>query len=108
IYHHPLIRYDVSTGDAVIAGLAEGAMLLRCLPSFDEFALGGALHRVLECRIETRRVEIGSTQMPIAYDVRTPYLALNQENHQAWVRSASADRRALLARVVVGNLLSLS
>src|SRR4051812_1577894 len=75
IYHHPLIRYDVSSGEAVIAGLAEGAMLLRSLPTFDEFTLGGERHPVLEHWTETRRDDIGPTQESIAYNVQTPYLA---------------------------------
>ena len=65
IYHHPLVRYDVSTGEAIIAGLAEGAVLLRSLPAFDEFSLGGETHQVLVYRAEMRRVEIGPTCEPV-------------------------------------------
>lgn len=108
IYHHPLVRYDVSTGEAIIAGLAEGAVLLRSLPAFDEFSLGGATHQVLGHRVDMRRVAIGPTREPVSYTFRSPYLALNQENHRAWSRSSPSGRIGLLGRVLVGNLLSLS
>ncbi len=108
IYRHPLIRYDIDSDDAVIAGLAEGSMLLRAVPPFDEFTLGGTRHRVLDYRREMNRVDIGPTSRPIVYGFRTPYLALNQENHVTWERGRSEDRRRLLERVVVGNMLSLS
>jgi hypothetical protein len=83
-------------------------MLLRGIPPFDEFTLGGKKHRVLEYRREMVRVDVGPTSDPIDYVFRTPYLALNQENHSTWERSRPLDRRRLLERVVVGNMLSLS
>jgi hypothetical protein len=108
LYRHPLIRYDVSSGAAVIAGLAEGALMLRGIPRFEEVTLGPETFRVLGHRIETKRVEVGPTPGPVEYFVKSPYLALNQENHRAWECVGGRDRRGLLARVVVGNLLSLS
>jgi hypothetical protein len=108
LYRHPLIRYDVSTGDAVVAGLAEGAVLLRGVPPFTEITLGRETHRVLSHRQEVTRVDLGPTTASTGYSFRSPYLALNQDNHAAWERNSEADRRRLLERVVVGNLLSLS
>jgi CRISPR-associated endoribonuclease Cas6 len=108
VYQHPLIRYDVSTGEAVISGLAEGAALLRSLPIFDEFTLRGQTHQVLEHRLETDRIDLGPKPEPMTHTFQTPYLALNQENHRAWIRSSPAGRRGLLERVIIGNLLSLS
>ncbi len=108
LYRHPLIRYDVSTGDAVVAGLAEGAMLLRSVPPFTEIRLGRETHQVLRHQREVMRVELGPTTSPLDYEFRSPYLALNQDNHATWERNSEVDRRRLLERVIVGNLLSLS
>jgi hypothetical protein len=108
LYRHPLIRYDVSTGDAVVAGLGVGAVLLRGVPPFTEITLGPETHRVARHQREAARVEVGPTSTPMQYKFKTPYLALNQDNHEAWDRGSTADRRRLLERVVIGNLLSLS
>jgi len=108
IYSHPLIRYHVIQDAAVIAGVAEGAPLVRGMPRLDELALGGQAHRVLERVAETARIEVGPTTEAVDYAVTTPYLALNQDNHPAWERGGREDRRRLLERVVVGNLLSFS
>lgn len=108
IYRHPLIRYDVSTGAAVIAGISAGALLLRSLPPFGEFRLGPETHPVIDRRVELRREAIGPTSEPVTYGFQSPYLALNHENHRTWERSRGLDRRRLLERIVVGNLLSLS
>jgi hypothetical protein len=108
IYRHPLIRYDVSASLAEIAGLAEGALLLRSLPAFEAFSLRREIVRVRERNIEIGRVEIGSTRDPILYTFQTPYLGLNQENFQEWERGSDPERRCLLSRIVVGNMLSFS
>ncbi len=107
IYRHPLIRYDVSTGHAEIAGLAEGALLLRSIPAFDAFELGRDRLRVRQRSIRTERVTIGPSADLITYVFHTPYLALNQENFQNWEGSNEVERKRLLSRIVVGTQLSL-
>ena len=44
----------------------------------------------------------------MTYVFQTPYLALNQDNFQTWEGSDGPERKRLLSRIVVGNLLSLS
>lgn len=108
IYRHPLIRYDASTGQAVVAGLAEGALLLRGMPAFDSFLLGSETFPVVTRSVDAGRTAVGPSGEMIRYGFRSSYLALNQENHEAWERGHAAERRRLLQRIVVGNLLSLS
>jgi hypothetical protein len=108
IHQQPLIRYDVSTGFAELAGIAEGALLLRSMPAFDAFTLGREAVRVRQRDVDSGRVEIGPAAEPIRYRFLTPYLGLNQENHRQWERSAGKERQRLLERVVIGNMLSLS
>jgi len=108
IHQQPLIRYDVSTGLAELAGIAEGSLLLRSLPAFDAFTLGRETVRVLRRDVELGRVEIGPAAEPIRYRFLTPYLGLNQENHRQWERATSKERQRLLERVLIGNMLSLS
>src|SRR5262249_5626231 len=108
LYRHPLIRYGAGPDGAVVAGLAEGALLLRGLPAPDTLVLGGERHPVIGHTSETTRVGIGPTRVPVGYLVRTPYLALTRECRGAGGRGGRSDRRGLLERVIVGNLLSLS
>jgi hypothetical protein len=108
VYSHPLVRYDVSANQALIHGLAEGAFLLRGLPSLEVLRLGPENYRVLERAIQANRLQIGPCSEPIIYRFESPYLALNQENYSVWQRSDPFARRRLLEGIVVGNLLSLS
>ena len=71
-------------------------------------SLGERRLRVRERSVHTGRVTIGPTADPITYVFQTPYLALNQDNFQDWEASNEVERKRLLSRIVVGNLLSLS
>lgn len=108
VYQHPLIRYDVHDKEALIAGLAEGAFLLRSIPTLPSLRLGTGEHRVVDQTMEVGRAEIGPCSELIIYSVQTPYLALNHENYNVWQRSDPFSARRLLQRIVVGNLLSLA
>jgi hypothetical protein len=108
IHQQPLIRYDVSTGLAELAGIAGGALLLRSLPAFDAFTLGRETVHVRRRDVDSGRVEIGPTADAFRYRFLTPYLGLNQDNHRQWERGTGNERRRLLERVVIGNMLSLS
>jgi hypothetical protein len=108
LYQHPLIRYAVHGNEAIIAGLAEGAFLLRGLPAFAVLRLGAQECLVLSHSTAASRWELGPTTEPIVYHFQAPYLALNQENFPIWERGDPFARRRLLERIVVGNLLSLA
>lgn len=108
IYQHPLIRYFTCSKQAMIMGLANGAFLLRGFPTLETLSLGPCSYRVLGQSREDDRVQLGPCDTPVIYQFKTPYLALNQENHAVWDRSGPFARRQLLQRVVVGNLLSLA
>ena len=108
LYQHPMIRYFVHGDRAIIAGLAEGAFLLRGLPAFERLRLGAEEYCVLNQSAEASRCVLGPTAEPIVYHFQSPYLALNQENYPIWENGDPFARRRLLKRVVVGNLLSLA
>ena len=108
VYQHPLVRFDASAGAPVVAGLAEGALILRGVRPLSELRLGSEVHAVRDYELSRGRPSIGPTPDPCRYSLDSPYLALNQANHESWVHGSAGDRRRLLERVVVGNLLSFS
>src|SRR4051812_13394961 len=71
LYQHPLIRYSVYRNQAMIAGLAEGAFLLRSLPCFETLRLGDEECRVLNHSVNASRSELGLTAEPIIYQFQT-------------------------------------
>ena len=107
-YQHPLIRYDTSTGHASLMGLAQGALLVRSVPQVKSLRLGSETLQVVDWSVIADRVPIGPVEQMICYQFQTPYLALNQENHEVWRRAGDPERTRLLERILIGNLLSLS
>lgn len=108
VYSHPLIRYDTSAGAATVAGLAEGAYLLKALPAVETLHLGGTDYAVRATETRSCRIAVGAVEQFIEYEFRSPYLALNQENYNRWSRADDGERTRLLRSVVIGNLLSFS
>jgi hypothetical protein len=108
VYRHPLVRFDVSTGAALVNGLDAGALLLRSTTPFTELTLGRETYPVLAHQRRSARVAVGPAREQHGYTLQSPYLALNQENHRLWDRASEVDRERLLERILVGNLLSLS
>lgn len=108
LYAHPLIRYDTSSGEAVAAGMSDGAYLVKAIPTINRLRLGDVEYDVIGTEEHSERVRIGPTRDLLTYRFVSPYLALNQANHLHWKASAHEEREELLKRVVIGNILSLS
>ena len=104
------IRYDVSTGIGRRLGhrrrvpAAAIDARLRFLPAGSRTFSGP-----LAVSSSVERSKVGPVAEPIAYEFRSPYLALNQENHRAWERCrpvaarSGTDRRGQLAVAFQGH-----
>jgi CRISPR-associated protein Cas1 len=109
-YDYPRVQFKVLDYAAHLIGLAEGADLVtRLWGEVDAARLGTEELPVLESTLARRRELVGEAAEAITYRLRTPWLGLNQDNHRAYEANPDpAARRALLARVLVGNCLSLA
>ncbi len=109
-YAYPRVQFKVLDRAAHLVGLAEGADLVtRVWAEVDVVRIGAEELPVFDSTLTRRREMIGEAPEAITYSFDTPWLGLNQDNHRAYEadRDPSA-RRALLARVLVGNCLSLA
>ena len=111
LYRHPLIQYKIIDGIAVLTGINEGAFLLRVIDQFKEIKLGKESYRIVRQTTAIRKVDIGiSTNDESKYSFLSPWLALNENNYKEYHKICSSPDgvRALLSRVLIGNLLSFS
>ena len=109
VYQYPRIQFKVLRSHAFLIGVEAGARLLeRLWLEIDQTRLGNELLPVLESRFELREESLAVCESPIRYRFLTPWLALNQENFRAYLRSSSPEFRSRkLSRILVGNCLSL-
>jgi len=111
VYKHPLIQYKVFNGFALIVGLKEGAYLLKAIPRLETLELYFQKYPILKQTTTTDAVHFGlSEEDMVRYSFVTPWIGLNEENYNKYIslRKNPAESKALLNRILVGNLLSMS
>ena len=63
---------------------------------------------IMERGVTVKSEEFGCTEEIHSYRFASPWLALSQENYPKYLNASAEDRRDLLRRILVGNLLSAS
>jgi len=109
LYTYPRIQYKILEGAAIVLGIEEGADVLKEIyDQFGELKLGECTYTIVERGITIKEVDFGISPNLLSYEFITPWLALSQQNYQRYIDSRREERRELLRRTLVGNLLSAS
>lgn len=110
LYRTPLIQYKVIDGQPLVVGINQGAdTLQRIYEKIEYLKIGEEEYRVREKEINWRMDDFGTTESPIPYRFLTPWLALNEKNYELYRRMSSwQERKPLLKRILIGNIISLS
>ncbi len=110
LYRYPRIQYKVINGSPMVIGIQEGIGILKEIyPWIGEMNLspyGPSLQS--ELKIELAEQTFGEADDLWEYFFATPWMALNQKNHNQYLESAREDKERLLKSILVGNILSLS
>ena len=106
-YGYPLVQYKVLGGVPTLLGLREGAPLLQTLfLRVRELQLAGTTYPLQHKQLDTAEAQLGLADTLITYRFVNPWLGLNEHNYQRYRRASPAERKALLSRVLTGNILS--
>lgn len=110
VYRTPLIQYKVIDGQPLVVGINQGADILqKIFEKVEYLKIGQDEYGVREKEIILRRDDFGTAESPIPYHFLTPWLALNEKNYELYRRMGSwQERKPLLERILIGNILSLS
>ncbi len=110
VYQHPLIQYKVLNGAGWITGLKEGAFILLAMKLPSEVYIHHQHIRIIDHQFIRDRIAFGITEKPIQYRFVTPWLPLNSENYREFqtIQREQSKVDALLCKILIGNLLSLS
>jgi len=110
LYQHPLIQYKVLDGAGWITGLKEGAFLLLAMKPPNDVYIRNQHIRIINHQFTREEIAFGITEEPIRYHFATPWLPFNSENYQQFekVQRNPGKVDALLSKILIGNLLSLS
>lgn len=106
-YRYPLVQYKVLRGVPVLVGLQEGAQLLTELFfQIRTLRIGGREYPVLERDIAFKNVPAGWSEELTDYRFCSLWMPLNQQNYAEYQQKDEAERRAMLGRILTGNILS--
>lgn len=109
LYRYPLVQYKIVDGTPVVLALGDGIEAVQPLvASRRELALGGRRYPRGALRLSLEAAEIGDTEEHLRYRFLTPWFGLNQDNHRRFEAAGPEERRALLDRVLAGNVLSMA
>lgn len=106
-YSYPLVQYKVLRGTPVLVGMQEGAQLLAELFfQIKNLQINGRDYSVLERDIAFKNVPVGWSEALVDYRFSTLWMPLNQQNYPEYQQKDAEARRAMLGRILTGNILS--
>jgi hypothetical protein len=106
-YRYPLVQYKVVDGIPMLVGLKEGAQLLTALFfKIHTLHIAGYEYPVMERNISYKNVPVGWSDTLTDYRFGTLWMPLNQQNYLEYQDKNETARRAMLARILTGNILS--
>ncbi len=109
IYQYPLIQYKVVDGVPYIIGMEQGAEVLEKLYlNLKEIDINGKKFPLIDKEISIRQVETGVSPQFHRYQFKTLWLALNQENFDAYRQLPSELKKEKLVKILIGNTLAFS
>jgi hypothetical protein len=108
VYLYPRVQYHLRDGVPVIVGVADGiAAVKHATETLDALELAGWRYHVAGVDYQEGEIEIDERIDRCRYTFASPWLALNQTNHPRYRTASWHERRDLLKRILIGNVLSL-
>lgn len=110
IYRYPCVQYKIIEGECLLIGFDEGGdVIKRTFHDLRTLNLDGKWEEILSKGLEGYKATFSITSEQIMYSFLTPWLALNEQNYDKYQRLGKwADRKELLEKILIGNLISIS
>ncbi len=106
-YRYPLVQYKVINRIPTLVGLNEGAdLLINLFLKIKTLQIEDKTYQINQKNIESKTLEIGLSNELHSYRFQTLWMALNQENHQKYLRNTTAEQQKQLNILLQNNILS--
>lgn len=109
-YRYPLVQYKVLRHHPVIVAAGDGIRhIYPHVMAQETLFLDGMYYPCGNRRIELGEELLGGSAVPLRYRFLSPWFGLNQENFARYLALEEPQaRQQLLARILVGNILSMA
>lgn len=112
IYGYPKIQYKINRNRAIILAIGEEniSILRHMVLNLKDLRLGHNIYNIVEIKANYDEPEFKITDDNElkSYEFHSPWIALNVKNYQKFQASTIEDRRSLLKKILIGNILSMS
>ncbi len=107
LYRYPLVQYKKIQDKYYIIGLNEGADILKSIwLDTNNIVIDGQIILLNEKEIIYKNFEIKTIDNMRNYKFETPWLALNQENHENYKLMLFDERKQKLKSILISNIIS--
>lgn len=108
-YRYPLIHYHFNNNIALITGWLRGVDETKKLfMNINFLRIGDESYDIISKRLVIREQGFGISDEYFEYRFVFPWLALNSDNYQRYVKLSSDKRLKFLEKILTGNILSAS
>ena len=109
IYKYPLVQYKIIKGEGFLVGFNEGAKTITNLEILNErFEFCAEKYILLQNELIFHSNPIGTNKEFLHYHFLSLWLALNEENYRRYVAIDPREKKQLLSKILIGNILSMS
>ena len=110
LYLYPRVQYRVLENEGYIVGIEEGVPLVQLLKhEIENITLKGIDYKIIHKQLTSGDVQFGVNTLYINYKFIKPWLALNEQNYQEYLKSGIKDKKEkILNTILKGNIFSLS
>lgn len=108
VYTYPLIQYrwNIQTGDGIVAGINQGAERILKVPWLDlALFLGKEKFVIAETEMSYRKTTISVSNKLERYHFLSPWLPFNQENYLKYQTLYKSDQRKQFDRLLIAQIL---
>lgn len=110
IYRYPLIQFKLLHNTPVIIAISRQAVeaFAVMFTGIDHIVISGTSIPIYEKDINIEDVEYGFTNETFIYEFVSPWIGLNQENYKKYMTVDKAEKKQILKKTLIGNILSMS
>ncbi len=112
IYEYPKIQYKINRNRAIILGIGDDSIsiLRHIVLNVKKLTLGQNSYDIIEIKAHYEEPEFKITKKGEIYSYKfiSPWIALNDKNYKKFKDSTIQERRDLLKKILIGNIISMS
>ncbi len=106
-YQYPLVQYKVIKNVPYLVGINEGGkLLLQLFLKIKHIKIDNKEYPVNQKNIENKIFELKVADELMNFHFKSLWMGLNQENFKKYIQMEKQDRKKLLSKILIGNILS--